>query len=123
MLFLWYNYVGDDMKKIIVLIILVLSLCGCSGEKNMEPESVTCDKEKEILKTEANAMLIDVRTEEEFKEGHLKGAINIPYEKIVNVLSTYGTIDFDIPIVVYCKSGGRSGIAAASLVEAGYKKV
>lgn len=111
------------MKKFLVLIILILSLCGCSEKEKLEVKSVTCSEEKDILKNNDHAMLIDVRTKQEYKSGHLKNAINIPYQEIVDVLSTYGTIDFDIPIVVYCQSGGRSSIAAASLIDAGYKKV
>ena len=122
MLFLWYNYFGDFVKKYVILFILVLSFCGCSESEKFSPKSVTCADEKEILKDD-KAMLIDVRTEEEYKEGHLKNAINIPYEKIVEVLDTFGTIDFNVPIVVYCKSGGRSSVAATSLVEAGYKNI
>ena len=63
------------------------------------------------------------KTDEEYKEKHLDKAINIPFDKIVDTLNTYGTIDFKVPIIVYCKSGGRSAQAAASLIEAGYQKV
>ena len=110
------------MKKVFLLLFILLLLCGCSSEKMASVKGVTCSEEKEILK-DSSAMLIDVRTKEEFDEGHLKDAINIAYDQIVQVLDTYGTIDFNTPIVVYCKSGGRSSAAAKVLLEAGYKKI
>lgn len=111
------------MKKIIVLSALLLLVCGC-GTKMQEGEikQITCDEKESILEND-KAMLIDVREEEEYKENHLEKAINIPYEKIVETLDTYGTIDLNVPIIVYCKSGTRSSIAAESLKNAGYKHI
>lgn len=112
------------MKKYLVLVVLLpLFLCGCNDTEKLEVKKVTCEQKDEVLNDNKNAIFIDVRTEEEYKEGHLKDAINIPHEKVVEVLSTYGTIDFDTPIVVYCKSGGRSGMASLDLINAGYKNV
>lgn len=111
------------MKKVLILGILLLSLCGCSDTEQIEIKNITCDEKNEILKADDNAMLIDVRTKEEFDAGHIYKAINIPYDEIVDTLSTYGTIDFDTPIIVYCKSGGRSSMAADSLKDAGYKNI
>ena len=111
------------MKKVLLLsFVLLLLLCGCSKESVASVKNVTCNEEKDILK-DSKAMLIDVRSKEEYDEGHLKEAINIAYDQIVDVLDTYGTIDFNTPIVVYCKSGARSSAAAKALLEAGYKKI
>ena len=110
------------MKKIVLFLVILLVLCGCSKENMAKVEDVTCNEEKEILK-DSTAMLIDVRSKEEFDEGHLKNAINIAYDQIVSVLDTYGTIDFNTPIVVYCKSGARSSAAAEALLKAGYKNI
>ena len=121
------------MKKILLVIGFVLLLCGCSNansstgnsiDNNAEENStVSCEKMQEIISSNKNAMLIDVREESEYNEAHLKDAINIPYEKIVKELETYGTIDFNTPIVVYCASGIRSEKAYNSLKDAGYKNV
>lgn len=111
------------MKKIVFMIILLISICGCSSDTTSEIKQITCNEKDEIIKNEKHAMLIDVRTKEEYDSKHLENAINIPYDTIVDELSTYGTIDFDVPIIVYCKSGGRSSMAATSLVNAGYKNV
>ena len=109
------------MKKFLVLFILVLCLCGCGTKSGLK--SITCSEKDEILKGNSNAMLIDVRSEEEYNEGHLDGAINMPYDKVVEELSVYGIINMDVPLIVYCKSGGRSSEAADALVDAGYNNV
>ena len=113
------------MKKFVIIFLLFVCLCGCNSDSNEKVESkkVSCDEKNEILKNEKDAMLIDVRTNDEFDLKHLENAINIPYDTIVEGLDTYGTVSFDTPIIVYCKSGGRSAQAAESLVNAGYKNI
>ena len=110
------------MKKLLLLFIVLLVLCGCKNQQVAEVKNVTCTEKQEILK-DKSAVLIDVRSKEEFDESHLKNAINIVYDQIVEGLDIYGTIDFNTPIVVYCKSGARSSAAAKALLKAGYKKI
>lgn len=78
--------------------------------------------EMALTKVAQGAMLVDVRTPEEYAEGHLPEAINIPFEQIVEVFAKQG-ITKDTPVVVYCRSGRRSGIAKESLDNAGYQAV
>ncbi len=68
---------------------------------------------------EKGAMVLDVRTPEEFAAGHLANAVNIPYEIVADEFAKRG-IAKDTPVVVYCRSGRRSGIAIESLSAAGY---
>jgi len=65
------------------------------------------------------ALLVDVRTAEEFASGHLPGAINIPYGEIVQGIAALD-VSASTEIVLYCRSGNRSGIATQSLGEAGF---
>ncbi|KRW59925.1 rhodanese-like domain-containing protein [Pseudomonas sp. TTU2014-080ASC] len=67
-------------------------------------------------------VLIDVRTEAEFAEGALDGAENISYEHIAEQITTLAP-DKDTTIVLYCRSGRRSGIALDSLRALGYTHV
>jgi len=68
------------------------------------------------------AIWIDVRTAEEFSQGHIKGSINIPYEIIGSEISAV-TRDVDSDIRVYCRSGNRSGTAKNTLNGIGYANV
>ena len=65
-------------------------------------------------------LLIDVRTTEEFASGHIQGAVNIPVEELPQRL---GEVPQESPIVVYCRTGNRSAMAAQILVNAGYGPV
>ena len=60
---------------------------------------------------------MDVRTSEEYKEGHVKGAINIPYDEINENVE----LDKEKTILVYCKSGRRSKVAYDQLTSLGYE--
>lgn len=66
-------------------------------------------------------VIIDVRTPNEFSQGHLTSAINVPYQDIAAIVTTYK--DKEQPILLYCKSGRRAEIAATSLQELGYTAV
>lgn len=57
------------------------------------------------------AVLVDVRTPDEFAEGHLQGAVNVPYEEVVDWVAQQQDITLDSDIVLYCHSGKRSGKA------------
>ena len=69
----------------------------------------------------AGARVIDVRSPAEFGSGHYTGAINIPHDKIGDRLKAVGSTDETI--ILYCASGARSSMAAATLKAKGYAKV
>jgi phage shock protein E len=67
------------------------------------------------------ARLVDVRTPEEFAQGHIAGAVNIPVEDLDRRMGELGSKAKSL--VVYCRSGSRSGSAARMLASAGYGAV
>ena len=69
----------------------------------------------------AKTVLIDVRTPEEYAAGHLDGAINIDHQVIAQRIGMAGVAKSD-EVIVYCRSGRRSGIATEVLQGMGYKK-
>ncbi len=68
----------------------------------------------------AEHLLVDVRTPEEFASGHIAGAVNIPVDELAQRLSE---VPQDKPVVLYCRSGNRSGQAAQMLDQAGYTQI
>lgn len=64
------------------------------------------------------ALLLDVRTPGEFHQGHLAHAVNVPIQELPARLADLGPVTR--PVVVYCRSGGRSAMAAQLLTRAGY---
>lgn len=71
-------------------------------------------------KVEKGAVLVDVRTEQEFQSGHIEGAINIPVQVLEQRLSE---LPKDKEIVVYCRSGQRSARAQKMLKASGFTQV
>ena len=67
------------------------------------------------------AILVDVRNQEEYQQGHIPGSINIPESNIEKIETV--TTDLNTPIFVYCLSGAKSWNATKKLEEMGYKKV
>lgn len=68
-----------------------------------------------------NAVLIDVRTVEEYQQGHIEGSLNIPLQNIQTVKKSI--FDLDKPIYVHCLSGSRSAQAVSVLKSMGYTNV
>jgi phage shock protein E len=73
-----------------------------------------------LEKIKAGATVVDVRTPEEYRGGFYPGAVNIPVQALA---ARMGEIPKEKPVVVYCASGGRSGVAASMLKRAGYADV
>ena len=119
------------MKKVymgILVLLAVISMVGCgkteSEEQKVEQkyQSVSMGELEELLNTEENYILVDVRTEEEFAQGHIPGAICIPNETIGdNAISELP--DEEQTVFVYCRSGNRSKQAAAKLAALGYSNI
>ncbi len=115
------------MKKVLILsIIVIVFICGCSksneDQVKIGVEKISCETKDEYMKG-SNTVLVDVRSDDEYKEGHLSDAINIPYDSILEGAKESGIIDMNTKIIVYCKSGKRSSIAASELSKAGYKYI
>lgn len=68
---------------------------------------------------EEGALLIDVRSEAEFLDGHLEGALHIPYQNTDDLIQAIGS-DKDRAVVMYCASGRRVGLAIDALERHGY---
>lgn len=91
------------------------------GEKIMY-EQITAEEAKKIMDSGEDIIILDVREQDEFDEGHIENAILIPYTeiegKVVEIIP-----DKDKQILVYCRSGRRSKIASENLVKLGYTNV
>lgn len=123
------------IKLLGVLIIMSILFSSCGGFSEQTQGSsetdaatkqnyvnITPEEAKAVMDNESGYIILDVRTEEEFAEGHIPGAILIPdYEisaKAESVLS-----DKNQTILVYCRSGRRSKLAAQALLELGYTDI
>lgn len=91
------------------------------NEKKAEYKKITSDEAKNIMLTE-KPIVVDVRSLEEYNEGHIPNAISVPLETIENEAEIKLKNKDDL-ILVYCRSGRRSREAALRLIEKGYTNV
>lgn len=114
------------MKKLVFLLLAVMMLTACGQDKENDQGAVymniTAEEAKQIMDSEEGYIILDVRTQEEYDEGHIPGAIVISHEEIAEKAEEVLT-DKDQLILVYCRSGRRSKIAAEALVELGYTNI
>lgn len=128
------------MKKILVILMIAVMLTACGTEEAavdndtadettettedivITYEQIIAEEAKKLMDTESDYIIVDARTEEEFAEGHIPGAILIP-EYEISDRADAELPDKDQLILVYCRSGRRSKIASAALAELGYTNV
>lgn len=67
-----------------------------------------------------DTIIIDVRSPQEYATGHVKGAINIPYELIAQQIGTLSGVEQTTPLLLYCLSGARSAVACGILAQLGF---
>ena len=110
------------MKRLIVVLIgaAVLAACGSIDDSFAAVTLSTQDLAAIMAEQDAGTFLVDVRTAAEYAAGFIPGAINIPYDEITLNLPTDDT---NARIIVYCRSGQRSGVAKSALEELGYTRV
>ena len=113
-------------NKRFFLMLLTLALpfgcVGCSGGGSATYDQISGAEAKALMDSESGYILIDARTQEEYDQGHIPGAILIPEYEIAD-RAEKELPDKDQLILVYCRSGRRSKIAAEELVKLGYTNV
>ena len=122
------------MRKKLNVFILVFCICllmtGCFNkkeeivkqeEKIIKAERISYSKLNEIVNNYDNYVdidIVDVRSTTEFEDGHIKGAINIPYDELYDII-----IDVNRETIIYADTATKSIQAATELINLGYKNV
>ncbi len=115
------------MKRILgfMTVLFILSLAGVAAQASQETapyRSLSPAETKKFLDENKKAVLLDVRTPQEYAQVHIPGSVLIPdYELVARMDKELP--DLDAPIVVYCRSGNRSRGAVMKLLQAGYTQV
>lgn len=115
------------MKKILLVFLFLFLLVGCGKEENKDDEvkvadvvKITCADVNDLVNS--GAVVIDVRTSDEYATDHLENSINVNSEVIKYSIKNYVS-DLNTPIIVYCQSGRRSAESADILVNMGYTTI
>ncbi len=117
------------LPAVIVFCSVLFFLVSCAGETDpVEPEAakaeytkISAEQAREMIKEE-EVIILDVRTEEEFAEARIEGALLIP-DYAIGELAEEKLPDKQATILVYCRSGRRSEDASRELLEMGYENV
>jgi phage shock protein E len=110
-----------DMRKLILAVLAVISVA-CSPVDKPKPATASPAAPSAVEQAiQEGALIVDVRTPEEYASGHYPGAVNIPVDEIERRMNELGP-DKNRPIVLYCRSGRRSGIALDLVRRAGYTR-
>lgn len=108
------------LRRLFTLLTPLFLTLGCSqaedAAKNVDPKAA------QALIADQKATVLDIRTPEEFAEGHIPNAKNVDFFS-KSFRETLAKLDKDAPIVMHCQSGGRSGQALPIFKEMGFTKV
>ena len=112
------------IKRILHLMLSIMLLSSCTAPVGSESSyrQISMDEAIKMMRDEKNYIILDVRRPDEYADGHIPGAINVPNEEI-------GTAEIaELPdksqlILVYCRSGRRSKEASEKLVKLGYTNI
>lgn len=115
--------------SIFTMLIVIMSFSSCTQNeqnvKKVEPaeiKNITVQETHELQKNDKNIVILDVRTKDEFDDGHLNNAINIDVKQ-ENFTSEIAKLDKNKTYVIYCRSGHRSGRGLNIMKENSFKRI
>jgi thioredoxin len=108
------------MKKIALFTSFVVFMFSCSSKEGLQNLEATAFQK--AINSEARKQILDVRSAEEFQNGHIEGAVNADINS-PSFQQTASTLEKEKTVFVYCLSGARSASAAGQLKEMGFTKI
>ena len=114
----WYYTITVPALLLIQIVaaVLLLSSCGASYTR------ISQDEAMQMMQEQTDYLIVDVRRPDEFAEGHIAGAINVPNEDITDGMPEL-LPDKNQTLLIYCRSGNRSKEASKKLADIGYTNV
>jgi len=106
-----------------VILAVLLLLTGCAGKKDSHTFQRISQEEARQRMDKQDVVILDVREQYEFEEGHIPGAVLLPVGTITKDTAAAVIPDFDTEVLVYCRSGNRSQTASSALAELGYRNI
>lgn len=115
------------LNKIIVLIILLgVTITGCAAdgknEQPVNPVNLSIEETRELIESQEDLFILDVRTTDEFNQGHIEGAEQISVDDLKDRMGELEEYK-DKPVLVYCRSGNRSSKAVDILLDNGFTNI
>lgn len=107
------------LMKLLAMCCLLSTCTGTDTAKQAEYQRIDAQKAKEMMQ-DSSVIVLDVRTQEEYAQGHIPNAELLPLDQIEKISEV---AEKDKTILIYCRSGNRSAQAAHYLIESGYENV
>ena len=109
-------------KNLVLVMTLIMTTAFILGSCGTGYKQISQDEAMKIMDEESGYLIVDVRRPDEFAEGHIEGAINVPNEGIAEEMPEE-LPDKDQLLLIYCRTGRRSKEASEKLAKIGYKNV
>ena len=109
-------------KYLVLVMALIMTTAFILGSCGTGYKQISQDEAMKIMDEESGYLIVDVRRPDEFAEGHIEGAINVPNEGIAEEMPEE-LPDKDQLLLIYCRTGRRSKEASEKLAKIGYKNV
>ena len=111
-----------------LLLFLIVSLAGCGSReedaKNTASyQQITAEEAKSMMEEQPDAVILDVREQDEYNAGHIPDAVLLPVGTINEETAASAIPEKDTVALVYCRSGNRSKTASQALVDLGYTQI
>ena len=112
----------------ILLLFLIVSLAGCGSREEdtmntVSYQQITAEEAKSMMEEQPDAVILDVREQDEYDAGHIPGAVLLSVGTIDEETAASAIPENDTVVLVYCRSGNRSKTASQSLVDLGYTQI
>ena len=115
----WYYTITVPVLLVIQIAVAVFLLSSCGSASYTQ---ISQDEAMQMMQDQTDYLIVDVRRPDEFAEGHIAGAINVPNEEITDEMPEL-LPDKDHLLLIYCRSGNRSKEASQKLADIGYTNV
>ena len=111
----------------LLIVLLLVGLTGCGSEKERGEtasyQQITAEEAKSMMEEQPDAVILDVREQDEYDAGHIPGAVLLSFGTIDEETAASAIPENDTVVLVYCRSGNRSKTASQSLVDLGYTQI
>ena len=109
------------LKLTLLVIVTVLGI-SCNTKSQSQSDTIKVLAPTEFKEKSVNQTIIDIRTPEEFSQGHIEGAINVNFYDN-NFMDQIAKFDKNQPIFIYCRSGNRTSSASKKAADFGFKEI
>ena len=109
------------VKLMLFVLVTVLGI-SCNTKSQSQSDAIKVLTPTEFKEKLANQTIIDIRTPQEYSQGHIEGAVNINYYDS-NFIDQIAKYDKNQPIFIYCRSGNRTSPASKKIADFGFKQI